>query len=85
MAIVDVEVVDLPTLIRNETRVPVAPFDEEATKFRHIEMVKSRQNTYFAVTDSTGHITSLVKNLRLKARIHAEGAGDDILGVLSHQ
>ena len=48
-------------------------------------MVKSRQNTYFAVTDSTGHITTLVKNLRLKARIHAEGAGDDILGVLSHQ
>ena len=64
--------------------MPVAPFDEVSTKFRHIEMVKSRQNTYFAVTDSTGHITTLVKNLRLKARIHAEGAGGDILGVLSH-
>ena len=42
--------------------------------------MKARQNTYFAVTDSTGHITTLVKNLRLKARIHAEGSGDDILG-----
>jgi len=65
--------VDLPTLIRNETRVPVAPFDEVLTEFLQIELVKSRQSAYFAITDSTGHITTLVKNLRLKSRIHSDG------------
>jgi len=73
IAVVDIEVVDLPTLIRNETRVPVAPFDEVLTEFLQIELVKSRQSTYFAITDSTGHITTLVKNLRLKSRIHSDG------------
>jgi len=38
--------------------------------------MKNNQNTLFAISDSTGHITILVKNLRLKSRIYSHG--DDI-------
>ena len=82
MAVVDVEVVDLPTLIKNETKVPVAPFDEENTEFKHVQIVKSNQNYIFVISDSTGHINMLVKNLRLKARIYSDG--DDITALNVH-
>lgn len=74
IAIVDVEEVDIPTLIKEETRVPVAPFNSDVTEFKHIQISKANSNFIFVVTDSTGHLTMLVKNLRLKARIYSDGA-----------
>ena len=62
--------------------MPVAPFDQEATEFRHVQIVKSNQNFIFVVSDSTGHLTMLVKNLRLKARIYSDG--DDIAALNVH-
>ena len=73
ISIVDVEVVELPGLIQIETKVPVAPFNLELTEFKHIQVVNAQKNMVFAATDNTGCITMLVKNLRLKARIHSEG------------
>ena len=85
IAIVDVEEVDIPTLIKEETKVPVAPFNSDVTEFKHIQISKANSNFIFVVTDSTGHMTMLVKNLRLKARIYSDGAEITSVGMQGSQ
>ena len=83
VAITDVEIVDIPQMIKNETKVTVGGvFDEATTDFTHIEVIKNRGSPFFAIADSTGHISTLIKNLRLKSRIHSDG--NKVVELTSH-
>ena len=81
MAVTHIEEVDLPTLIKNETRAPVGFYDKESTEFTKISIVKQKNQNFFVFADNTGHLTSLVKNLRLKSRIYTSSNGSPILDI----
>ena len=60
-----------------------ADWKPEITEFRNLQMVKNRGQQYFVISDSTGHMTTLVKNLRLKNRVFTEHADIRALDVFS--
>ena len=49
MAVTHIEEVDLPTLIKNETRAPVGFYDKESTEFTKISIVKQKNQNFFVV------------------------------------
>lgn len=68
----NVDIIDIPFLIKNETKVPVGPpLDEETIYFKHVQILKSKSSSHFVIADSEGYLTTLVKNLRLKSRIYS--------------
>lgn len=77
MAVSNVDIVDIPFLIKNETKVPIGIFEEETTFFKEVRVVKTKGSSHFVISDSAGYLTTLVKNLRLKSRIHS--ATNDII------
>ena len=82
VAVSNVDIVDLPLLIKNQTKVPVGEFDEESTTFKHVRVVKTKASSHFVISDSAGYLTTLVKNLRLKSRIYS--TANDILSLKTH-
>lgn len=62
---------DVAHLIKNEKKSPVGVFEEQETEFIHVEAVRQKGQSFFTISDSSGHITILLKNLRLKSRIEA--------------
>lgn len=67
----NVDIIDIPFLIKNETKVPVGPPLEESIYFKHVQILKSKSSSHFVIADSEGYLTTLVKNLRLKSRIYS--------------
>lgn len=45
--------------------------------------MKNKGNQFFVISDSTGHMTTLVKNLRLKSRIFTDHANIKAMDVVS--
>jgi len=53
----NVEIVDLPYLIVNESKVSVGDFDEASTEFTHLSIVKNKGTIFIVIADSAGYIT----------------------------
>ena len=56
-AFTNIEIVNLPELIKNEKKSPVGVFEELDTEFRNVEIVRQKGQSFFVVSDSSGHIT----------------------------
>ena len=56
-AVTNVETVNIPFLIKNETRVTVGAFDAETTEFMHMQVVKNKGHWFLVISDTSGYIT----------------------------
>lgn len=54
----NIEKIDLPFIIANETRVVTGPFDPEAgVEFKHVALIQNHGQKYFVVSDSEGYLS----------------------------
>ena len=58
IVIKNIEKVDLPFLIANETRVQTGPFDPESDiEFTKLALLQSHGQKYFVIADSEGYLS----------------------------
>ena len=73
----------MPFLISNETRVHTGPFDKNAgVEFTKLALLQNQGQKYFIVGDSDGYLSSVIRNLMLKARFFSDG--EEILQLTTH-
>lgn len=83
LVIKNIEKVNMPEIIANETRVQTGPFDIEAgVEFTKLALLQNAGQKYFVVGDSEGYISSVIRNLMLKARFYSED--NEIVQLTTH-
>ena len=81
MFIVDLETIDVGSMIADSDENIRGKYSKEISHFSHLTLASSSSKRLFVVSDSDGYLTSISKNLKLKSRINTQERIKQILNV----